>query len=159
MVLIDIPRNTSKAVTNISLRGDAMAKVKLTAGRIAGFQCDEGKAQSFLWCTEAAALQLKVFLEPVTVSAVWLEYMCQSWVSCDLARSAVPCQSVRMDRNACRYRCPNSRPCTARCARAAYLRRPLDLLRMWHVKIEAWILEQAGIKYVPVQAGLQLVRK
>ncbi len=39
-----------------------------------------------------------------------------------------------------------------------YIRRPLDLLRMWHVKIEAWILEQAGIKYVPVQAGLQLVK-
>lgn len=27
-----------------------------------------------------------------------------------------------------------------------YRRRPIDLLRMWHVKIEAWILEQAGIK-------------
>ncbi len=27
-----------------------------------------------------------------------------------------------------------------------YIRRPLDLLRMWHVKIEAWILEQAGIE-------------
>jgi integrase len=26
-----------------------------------------------------------------------------------------------------------------------YRRRPLDLLRQWHVKIEAWILEQAGI--------------
>jgi len=26
-----------------------------------------------------------------------------------------------------------------------YVRRPLDLLRMWHVKIEASILEQAGI--------------
>ncbi len=38
-----------------------------------------------------------------------------------------------------------------------YIRRPLDLLRMWHVKIEAWILENAGIKFVPVQAGLQLV--
>ena len=24
-----------------------------------------------------------------------------------------------------------------------YLRRPLDLLRIWHVKIEAWMLEQA----------------
>jgi len=24
--------------------------------------------------------------------------------------------------------------------------RPLDLLRMWHTKIEAWILEQAGIQ-------------
>jgi len=27
-----------------------------------------------------------------------------------------------------------------------YRRRPLDLLRMWHEKIEAWILEQAGIE-------------
>ena len=27
-----------------------------------------------------------------------------------------------------------------------YRRRPLDLLRSWHVKIEAWILEQAGIE-------------
>ena len=27
-----------------------------------------------------------------------------------------------------------------------YRRRPLDLLRMWHTKIEGWILEQAGIK-------------
>lgn len=27
-----------------------------------------------------------------------------------------------------------------------YRRRPIDLLRSWHVKIEAWILEQAGIK-------------
>lgn len=39
-----------------------------------------------------------------------------------------------------------------------YIRRPLDLLRMWHVKIEAWILEQAGIKFVPVQAGLRAVK-
>lgn len=28
-----------------------------------------------------------------------------------------------------------------------YIRRPLDLLRMWHVKIEAWILEQAGVEF------------
>lgn len=28
-----------------------------------------------------------------------------------------------------------------------YIRRPLDLLRMWHVKIEAWMLEQAGIMF------------
>lgn len=27
-----------------------------------------------------------------------------------------------------------------------YRRRPLDLLRMWHTKIEAWILDQAGIE-------------
>jgi integrase len=28
-----------------------------------------------------------------------------------------------------------------------YRRRPLDLLRMWHDKIETWILEQAGIPF------------
>lgn len=38
-----------------------------------------------------------------------------------------------------------------------YRRRPLDLLRMWHVKIEAWMLEQAGIVFVPVPAGLRAV--
>ncbi len=38
-----------------------------------------------------------------------------------------------------------------------YIRRPLDLLRMWHVKIEAWILNEAGIEFVPVQAGLRVV--
>lgn len=38
-----------------------------------------------------------------------------------------------------------------------YRRRPLDLLRSWHVKIEAWILEQAGIEFVPVQTGLRVV--
>lgn len=39
-----------------------------------------------------------------------------------------------------------------------YRRRPLDLLRMWHVKIEAWILEQAGIDFAPRQAGLRAIR-
>lgn len=38
-----------------------------------------------------------------------------------------------------------------------YRRRPLDLLRMWHVKIEAWILEQADIKFEPLKAGLRVV--
>lgn len=28
-----------------------------------------------------------------------------------------------------------------------YRRRPLDLLRMWHTKIESWMLEQAGIEF------------
>ena len=27
-----------------------------------------------------------------------------------------------------------------------YMRRPLDMLRVWHTKIEAWILEQAGVE-------------
>ena len=38
-----------------------------------------------------------------------------------------------------------------------YRRRPIDLLRMWHVKIEAWMLEQAGIDFVPVSPALRLV--
>jgi integrase len=28
-----------------------------------------------------------------------------------------------------------------------YIRRPLDLLRMWHDKLEVWMLEQAGIQF------------
>ena len=40
-----------------------------------------------------------------------------------------------------------------------YIRRPLDLLRMWHVKIEAWILAEAGIQYVPVESGLRMVAR
>ena len=39
-----------------------------------------------------------------------------------------------------------------------YRRRPLDLLRTWHVKIEAWMLEQADIKFEPVKAGLRVVK-
>ena len=40
-----------------------------------------------------------------------------------------------------------------------YRRRPLDLLRGWHVKLEAWILEQAGIEQPKEeQAGLRLVK-
>lgn len=33
-----------------------------------------------------------------------------------------------------------------------YRRRPLDLLRMWHTKIEGWILEQAGIEQPQAQS-------
>jgi integrase len=39
-----------------------------------------------------------------------------------------------------------------------YIRRPLDLLRMWHEKIEAWLLEQAGVEFVPTEAKLHLVK-
>jgi len=41
-----------------------------------------------------------------------------------------------------------------------YRRRPLDLLRMWHVKIEGWILEQAGIEQPgdELSAGLRVVK-
>lgn len=38
-----------------------------------------------------------------------------------------------------------------------YVRRPVDLLRVWHDKIEAWMLEQAGIKFTPQAGPLQLV--
>ena len=38
-----------------------------------------------------------------------------------------------------------------------YIRRPLDLLRMWHIKIEAWILEQACINFMPVKLGIKAV--
>lgn len=41
-----------------------------------------------------------------------------------------------------------------------YRRRPLDLLRMWHTKIEAWILEQAGVAFDAEQPGkLRAVKK
>lgn len=40
-----------------------------------------------------------------------------------------------------------------------YRRRPIDLLRVWHVKIEAWMLEQAGIEFKADEAapGLRVV--
>lgn len=36
-----------------------MAKVKLTAGRVAEFQCPEGKSQAFLWCVEVQGLAVR----------------------------------------------------------------------------------------------------
>ena len=36
-----------------------------------------------------------------------------------------------------------------------YRRRPLDMLRKWHDQIESWILEQAGVVFVPAPAGLR----
>ncbi len=39
-----------------------------------------------------------------------------------------------------------------------YIRRPLDLLRKWHVKIEEWILNEAGIKFVPTKDSIRLVK-
>ncbi|GJL73637.1 MAG: prophage integrase IntF [Nitrosomonas sp.] len=38
-----------------------------------------------------------------------------------------------------------------------YIRRPLDLLRKWHINIEAWVLEQAGIEFIP-QKGLHVIK-
>ena len=37
----------------------SMAKIKLTAGRVASFQCVEGKTQSFLWCSEVPGLGVR----------------------------------------------------------------------------------------------------
>ena len=39
-----------------------------------------------------------------------------------------------------------------------YIRRPLDLLRKWHITIEAWILNEAGIKFVPKKTSLRVVK-
>lgn len=39
-----------------------------------------------------------------------------------------------------------------------YKRRPLDLLRVWHGKYEAWILDQAGIEFEQAQPGLRAVK-
>lgn len=38
-----------------------------------------------------------------------------------------------------------------------YRVRSLDLLRNWHTKIEAWMLEQAGIEFAHAQPGLRVV--
>ncbi|KAA6124491.1 tyrosine-type recombinase/integrase [Cupriavidus cauae] len=37
-----------------------------------------------------------------------------------------------------------------------YIRRPLDLLRMWHSKIEAWLLAQARVAFDPAQSDMRL---
>ena len=39
-----------------------------------------------------------------------------------------------------------------------YRRRPLDLLRAWHSKIEGWILEQAGIEQPTEQEAAPALR-
>jgi hypothetical protein len=36
-----------------------------------------------------------------------------------------------------------------------YRRRPIDLLRIWHIKIEEWILAQAAITFAPTEPGLR----
>lgn len=58
-MLIYIPQNIEKRVTNQLQKRVSMAKVKLTAGRIDRFQCDEGKKQSFLWCIEVPGLGVR----------------------------------------------------------------------------------------------------
>jgi integrase len=46
-------------------------------------------------------------------------------------------------------------------AERAYRRRPLDLLRVWHAKLEVWILKEAGVAFAPLpdKARLGLVAK
>lgn len=39
-----------------------------------------------------------------------------------------------------------------------YRRRPLDLLRMWHVKIKVWALEQVGVSFAPLKPGLRALK-
>jgi integrase len=39
-----------------------------------------------------------------------------------------------------------------------YIRRPLDLLRIWHVEIEKWMLEQAGIDFKPAVPSIHVVK-
>jgi integrase len=39
-----------------------------------------------------------------------------------------------------------------------YRRRPLDLLRMWHSKIEAFILEQAGIEQPKIISTQKIIK-
>jgi len=40
-----------------------------------------------------------------------------------------------------------------------YKRRPIDLLRLWHTRLEAWMLEQAGIEQPAPEAGpLEVVK-
>ncbi len=38
-----------------------------------------------------------------------------------------------------------------------YINRPLELLAVWHGKYEAWILEQAGVEYLPAKKGLHAI--
>lgn len=48
-----------------------MAKVKLTAGRIANFKCDESKAQAFLWCAEVPGLGIRATPNSTTAAYIF----------------------------------------------------------------------------------------
>jgi integrase len=39
-----------------------------------------------------------------------------------------------------------------------YVRRPVDLLRQWHEKIETWILEHGNVKFTPSKRSLRAVK-
>ncbi|TRX02978.1 integrase family protein [Candidatus Methylobacter oryzae] len=178
-----------------------MAKVKLTAGRIEKFKCEEDKAQSFLWCAEVPGLGIRA-----TPDTKAKRYIFQSKVKGQSMRitiekvSAWSIEKAQEEaRTAASGRLVEPRKAhNQACAVAGldmtlhglrrsfatlsewtetpagiaaqiqdhkpqgvreqnYIRRPLDLLRMWHIKIEAWMLEQAGVEFVPVQ-GIQNLR-
>jgi hypothetical protein len=38
-----------------------------------------------------------------------------------------------------------------------YHRRPIDLLRKWHDKIESWLLAQAKVEFTPEAPGLRVI--
>ncbi|MDP2225600.1 integrase family protein [Nitrosomonas sp.] len=38
-----------------------------------------------------------------------------------------------------------------------YINRPLELLAIWHMKYEVWILQEAGIKFAPVKTSLRAI--
>ena len=40
-----------------------------------------------------------------------------------------------------------------------YRRRPLDLLRQWHTKLEGWILAEAGIAQPVEERPVQVLRR
>lgn len=39
-----------------------------------------------------------------------------------------------------------------------YVRRPVDMLRVHHEKLEAWLLQQAGVRFTPSEQRLQMVK-
>ena len=58
-MLISIPLYTANRLQIGYKNEGIMAKVKLTAGRIKNFKCDEGKVQAFLWCNEVPGLGVR----------------------------------------------------------------------------------------------------
>lgn len=66
-----------------------MAKVKLTAGRVRDFQCEEGKAQSFLWCDTVPGLAVRA-----TAGSTAKRYIFQSKVEGQTMRLTIGPVSV-----------------------------------------------------------------
>lgn len=66
---------------------------------------------------------------------------------------------VRVAGHSGRRQRADSRPQAAGGVREqSYIRRPLDLLRVHHIRIEAWLLKQACVEFkAPTKQGLQAV--